>query len=463
MNNSNDFEAIFPEENEEKALTDRYFELYELLGAEAMMKLYDHCHGDKIDCPMKLYRAEYVADLAEQEKDRRKRAEIVRAGGYALKFIESLIQKRKKESEKQFTKCGICVILSLITNKERCNMPFIMIRNDITKVEADAVVNAANTSLLGGGGVDGAIHKAAGPRLLLECISLHGCKVGEAKATKGYNMPCKYIIHTVGPIWRGGGKEKEEQLYSCYKNSLNLAEINGCKSIAFPLISAGAYGCPKEKAISIAQKAIRDYLRNHDMDVYLVLFDKSAVNVSQKLKLDIQSYIDDKYSEEHYPSEVEKQRARLNAPSTRPYEPEKDEHKFFCITICKEELLKHIEKPDFSFSDKLFQLIDERGMTDPEVYMRANVSKQVFSKIRRSGYHPKKNTILALAVALKLSLEETNDLLSYAGYTLSRCDKGDLIVSYYIEHKIFDVDEINVMLLEFDQTLLGSAPVPEDK
>lgn len=342
-------------------------------------------------------------------------------------------------------------------------MPFIMIRNDITKVEVDAVVNAANTSLLGGSGVDGAIHKAAGPKLLLECISLHGCKVGEAKATKGYNMPCKYIIHTVGPIWREGGKEKEEQLYSCYKNSLNLAEIKGCKSVAFPLISAGAYGCPKEKAISIAQKAISDYLKNHDMDVYLVLFDKSAVNVSQKLKLEVQSYIDDKYSEEHYPSEVEKQRARLNAPSTRPYEPEKDEHKFFYITICKEELLKHIEKPDFSFSQKLFQLIDERGMTDPEVYMRANVSKQVFSKIRRSGYHPKKNTILALAVALKLSLEETNDLLSYAGYTLSRCDKGDLIVSYYIEHKIFDVDEINVMLLEFDQTLLGSAPVPEDK
>ena len=268
----------------------------------------------------------------------------------------------------------------------------------------------------------------------------------------------------MGPIWREGGKEKEEQLYSCYKNSLNLAEIKGCKSIAFPLISAGAYGCPKEKAISIAQKAIRDYLKNHDMDVYLVLFDKSAVNVSQKLKLEVQSYIDDKYSEEHYPSEEEKQRARFNAPSTRPYEP-KGAAIFADLApaVNITSILKYIEKPDFSFSQKLFQLIDERGMTDPEVYMRANVSKQVFSKIRRSGYHPKKNTILALAVALKLSLEETNDLLSYAVYTLSRCDKGDLIVSYYIEHKIFDVDEINVMLLEFDQTLLGSAQVPEDK
>ena len=232
-------------------------------------------------------------------------------------------------------------------------MPFIMIRNDITKAEADAVVNAANTSLLGGSGVDGAIHKAAGPKLLEECKRIGGCPVGEARVTHGYQMPCKYIIHTVGPIWRGGGKEKEEQLYSCYKNSLNLAEIKGCKSIAFPLISAGAYGCPKEKAISIAQKAIRDYLGNHDMDVYLVLFDKSAVNVSQKLKLDIQSYIDDKYSEEHYPSEEEKQRARFNAPSTRPYEP-KGAAIFADLApaVNITSILKYIEKPDFSFSQK---------------------------------------------------------------------------------------------------------------
>lgn len=344
-------------------------------------------------------------------------------------------------------------------------MPFFLMSNDITKVEVDAVVNAANTSLLGGGGIDGAIHKVAGPKLLEECKRIGGCPVGEALVTHGYNMPCKYIIHTVGPIWRGGGMEKEEQLYSCYKSSLKLAEIKGCKSIAFPLISSGAYGCPKEKALTIAQKAIRDHLKNHDMNVFLVLFDKSAVNVSQKLKFDIQSYIDDKYSEEHYPSEAEEQRARFNISGSILFALRNRSARYAGVAPDANiaAILKYINKPDFSFSQKLFHLIDERGMTDPEVYMRANVSKQVFSKIRRSDYHPKKNTILALAVALKLSLEETNDLLSYAGYTLSRCDKGDLIVSYYIEHKIFDVDEINIMLLEFDQTLLGSAPVPEDK
>ena len=178
--------------------------------------------------------------------------------------------------------------------------------------------------------------------------------------------------------------EKEEQLYSCYKSSLKLAEIKGCKSIAFPLISSGAYGCPKEKALTIAQKAIRDHLKNHDMNVFLVLFDKSAVNVSQKLKFDIQSYIDDKYSEEHYPSEAEEQRARFNISGSILFALRNRSARYAGVAPDANiaAILKYINKPDFSFSQKLFQLIDERGMTDPEVYMRANLSKQVFSKIR---------------------------------------------------------------------------------
>lgn len=339
-------------------------------------------------------------------------------------------------------------------------MPFNIIRADITKVRADAVVNAANTSLLGGGGVDGAIHKAAGKKLLKECKTLGGCETGKAKITKGYNMRCKYIIHAVGPVWRGGGNNEERLLYSCYKNSLELAIRHKCKSVAFPLISAGAYGFPKDKAMEIAKQAFTDFLQTNDIDITLVIFDKETVKLSIKYAEDIQSFIDDNYSEEHYPSEYEKLTAIMNSAPTAPYDPKHQTGKIMSVMPSfpnMSSLEQRLEKQDISFSEKLLKMIDERGMKDADVYKAANISKQVFSKIRSAKkYHPKKITVLAFAIALRLTLSETDDLLEAAGYTLTRSDKLDIVVAYFIEKGRYKIYDINEVLFKYDLPLLGS-------
>lgn len=338
-------------------------------------------------------------------------------------------------------------------------MPFRIIRNDITKVKADAVVNAANSSLLGGGGVDGAIHRAAGPELLKECRILGGCNTGDAKITKGYKMPCKYIIHTVGPIWNGGRSGEKEQLYSCYKKSLELAKEYECGSVAFPLISSGVYGYPKDKALDVAVSAITDFLEENDMDITMVVFDKNAVSVSEKLISDVKKYIDDNYAEEHSSYFSRRNKGiRLFEERDEPDSKMSADREYRApesyddLSACFEDF----NKLDETFSQALLRMIDEKGLTDVQVYKKANIDRRLFSKIRSDmNYKPKKQTAIALAVALELDIHETQKLLEKAGYTLSNSIKFDVIIKYFIENKKYNIYEINETLFAFDQSLIG--------
>ena len=338
-------------------------------------------------------------------------------------------------------------------------MPLMIVRNDITKMQVDAVVNAANSSLLGGGGVDGCIHKAAGPKLLEECRTLGGCSVGNAKMTKGYDLPAKYIIHTVGPRWHGGFSNEKLLLESCYRESLKLAAERNCGSVAFPLISSGIYGYPKDKALKVAIDVISDFLLNNEMTVYIVIFDKAAFKISEKLFSDIAEYIDDNYVDLH--TDAFEERLRRQRLESKPMScPEPAFSEFSCGEIgfpCSDLNLESVvEQLDESFSQMLLRKIDEKGMTDAECYKKANIDRKLFSKIRGDvHYKPSKPTAIAFAISLELSLHETEDMLKKAGFALSHSNKFDVIIEYFISHGNYNIFEINEALFAFDQSLLG--------
>ena len=332
-------------------------------------------------------------------------------------------------------------------------MPFNIIRQDITKFHCDAIVNAANKSLLGGGGVDGAIHRAAGPELLAECATLGGCDTGCAKITKGYKLPCKYVIHTVGPRYKDGTRGEREQLVSCYRESLRLAEEHGCESVAFPLISAGAYRYPPAEAVRVAVDTVKEYLWNSDSDmtVTLCVFDKRGFMIGRTIFGDINDYLG-----EHYEPRTRGKRI-LDIEEAQ--------------TACKAEAsmvdsaLRAPSLPedlfdamDESFSDMVFRIIRERRLDEVACYKKANIDRKLFSKIRsNSDYRPKKNTAMALAVGLELSLPEAEELLMKAGYAFSTNSKFDMIVHYFIENGIYDIFEINEALFGCDQATLGGS------
>jgi len=330
-------------------------------------------------------------------------------------------------------------------------------------MHVDAIVNAANTALQMGGGVCGAIFKAAGAdELKAACDKLAPIKTGEAVITPGFRLSAKYIIHTAGPVYRGGSYGEEEQLRSCYLNSLKCAIENKCESIAFPLISSGIYGYPKDKALQVATRAIHDFLDKHDISVYLAVFDKDSFVISEKLVGEVESYIDEHYVSEHrdsrrsralYEVDIDTEDQRVyDAPMTL-YDEYQILDEALRVPTGLDELIGNLDEP---FSQTLLRLIDAKGKTDVEVYKRANIDRKLFSKIRTGkGYMPGKRTILALAVALELTLDETEDLLRRAGYALSHSNKFDVIVEYFIANGKYDIFEINQVLFKYDQPLLG--------
>ena len=336
-------------------------------------------------------------------------------------------------------------------------MPLIIVRNDITKMNTDAIVNAANETLLGGGGVDGCIHRAAGPELLAECQALGGCKTGSARITKAYRLPCKYVIHTVGPLWNGGSHGEREQLISCYRTSLALAKEHNCESVAFPLISAGIFGYPRDQALRVAVDTIGEFLLHNDMTVYLVIFDRKAYQISSKLFADIAEYIDDHYADTHTDTRRERLR-RMNAFEEQEAALCEDAMPAPMMASVAagglDDLLAHL---DAGFSETLLKRIDRSGKKDSDVYKKANVDRKLFSKIRNNpDYRPSKPTAIAFAIALELDLDETRDLIARAGYALSNSSKFDVIIEYFIGQKKYDIFEINEALFAFDQSLLGT-------
>jgi len=315
-------------------------------------------------------------------------------------------------------------------------MPFSIVCQDITKMNVDAIVNAANTNLKMGGGVCGAIFRAAGvAKLQTACDKLAPIKTGEAVITPGFDLPAKYVIHAVGPIYQDWNKEQCEQLLrAAYTNSLKTAIGNKCKSIAFPLISSGIYGYPKDKALQVATSAILDFLADHDIEVTLVIFDKSSFIVSQKLLGEV-----DRYIAEHYVGKHRIKSAQM---------PDAEQPHLSGV--------EETGKAGELFSNILNRLIDAKRMSDNEVYKRANIDSKLLSRIMSDkGFMPEKRTVMALAVALELSLDETKDLLKRAGYSLSHFDKFDVIMEYFIDKGKYNVFNINEVLFKLDQPLLG--------
>lgn len=339
-------------------------------------------------------------------------------------------------------------------------MPLKIIRGDITKIKCDAIVNPTNSYLWPGGGVDEAIHAAAGVELFEYCKNIGTISIGEAKTTPAFKLPCKYIIHTAGPVWRDGLQGEELLLKSCYKESMKLAIENKCKSIAFPLISSGTYGYPKDKVLRVATETISEYLLHYELDVYILVYDKQAYSISRQLFSEVLDYIDENYED----GEGDLCRAEAFSVCSATLCEERAIPRKAVRSMARESLPPTdsslddiLRKMDKGFADTLFYYIDKKGMTDVECYKKSNVGKKTFSKIKcEKNYRPSKITAVSFAIGLRLNLEETEHLLRTAGMCLSRSSKFDLIIEYFVTSGNYkDIFDVNETLYQFDQTTLG--------
>ena len=335
-------------------------------------------------------------------------------------------------------------------------MSFSIVHSDITQMRVDAIVNPTDSRFSGSGGVDLAVHQAAGPDLAQACRQLKALRPSEIEVTGGYDLPCKYVLHTVGPVWKGGWANEQALLRSCYLNALFRAAELGAESIVFPLISAGTFGFPKDRVLSVAAEAIRDFLslRDEDMQVFLCVYDRNAYRVSRRGELErfLNSARMEPLGKAMPMPESRSQRIAM----PQAVESAACEEAMSCEAPAPQSLEDWLKHQDDTFAVTLLKLIDKKHITEVQCYKRANVSKKTFWKINNDPkYKPSKPTVLAFAIALELSLPETEDLLRTVGFSLSHSSTFDMIIEFYIRKGIYDIYEINAALYQFDQMCLG--------
>lgn len=344
-------------------------------------------------------------------------------------------------------------------------MPFEIVRNDITNMQVDAIVNAASRLPRVNAGVDLAIHKKAGPSLLEARKQIGVIQPGSAAVTPAFNLDAEYVIHAATPTWTDGLHGEVKLLRQAYDMCLDLAVMHDCDSIAFPLLASGNHGFPKSKALQAAIAAFSEFLMEHEMQIYLVVFNKDSVKLSEQLVQNVSCFIDENYVEA-YEQETyggtNGNRRRNHYQMRQSMVMPEDCMLAPCVSMpCRKpaalSLDEFIKAKDAGFTETLLALIKKSGQKNSAIYKKANISKQHFSKlINDPDANPSKSTAIALALALELDLDATRDLIGRAGYALTNSSTFDLIIQYFIEHKQYNVIEINITLYEFDQSLLGA-------